>query len=285
MKKTIAASSFTIVIIFQLFLVGTNAFSQQNIGLEFYTFRAQFAKDVPGTLSMIHEMGIKEVEIGGTYGLPENEFKQLLKKNELEVIAVAADFNDLAKDPKKAVDEAKKYGAKYVVCFWIPHNGNEFTIDDAKKGINVFTNTGKVASENGLQFCYHPHGFEFRPYNNTTLFDYIAKELNPKWVNFEMDVFWIKHPGQNPVALLKKYPNRFPLMHLKDRKPGTPGNQNGDVDIETNVVLGQGDVGIAEIMKAAKKAGVKYYFIEDESSRSVEQVPESLQYLKSIEEK
>jgi sugar phosphate isomerase/epimerase len=97
-----------------------------------------------------------------------------------------------------------------------------------------------------------------------------------------MDVFWVKHPGQDPVALLKKYPKRFLLMHLKDRKPGTPGNQNGHADVETNVVLGQGDVGIAEVMKAAKKAGVKHYFIEDESSRSVQQIPQSLAYLRSL---
>ncbi len=281
--KAIVASAVNLV--FFILLLSTASAFGQNIGLEFYTFRAQFAKDVPGTLSMIHEMGINEVEIGGTYGMSETEFKQLLQKNELQVIAVAADFNDLAKDPQKAVNEAKKYGAKYVVCFWIPHNGTDFTIDDTKKAINVFNKAGKVIAENSLQFCYHAHGFEFRPYQNATLFDYMMKELNPKWVNFEMDVFWIKHPGQDPVAMLKKYPNRFPLMHLKDRKPGTPGNQNGEVDVETNVVLGQGDVGIAEIMKAAKKAGVKYYFIEDESSRSVEQVPLSLQYLKSIEGK
>lgn len=279
--KTIT-SAFIKFLFFMLLLAGTNAFCQRTIGLEFYTFRNQFAKDVPGTLSMIHKMGIKEVEIGGTYGMPKTEFKQLLQKNDLDVIAVAADFNDLEKNPQKAVDEAKEYGAKYVVCFWIPHNGHDFTIEDAKKAISVFNNAGKVAAENGLQFCYHAHGFEFRLYDNTTLFDYMMQQLNPKWVNFEMDVFWIKHPGQDPVALLKKYPGRFPLMHLKDRKPGTPGNQNGEVDVETNVVLGQGDVGIAEIMKAAKKAGVKHYFIEDESSRSVEQVPLSLQYLKSI---
>jgi sugar phosphate isomerase/epimerase len=282
--KTNIASALNKLVFFPLLLIGNFAFSQ-NIGLEFYTFRDQFKKDVPGTLSMIHKMGIKEVEIGGTYGLPENEYKQLLKKNDLEVIAVAADFNDLAKDPQKAVDEAKKYGAKYVVCFWIPHTGTDFTIDDAKKAVAVFNNAGKLMAADGLQFCYHAHGFEFRPYNNATLFNYMVQQLNPKWANFEMDVFWIKHPGQDPVALLKKYPGRFPLMHLKDRKPGTPGNQNGDVDVETNVVLGQGDVGIAVIMKAAKKAGVKHYFIEDESSRSVEQVPQSLQYLKRIGEK
>src|SRR5919107_1016336 len=97
-----------------------------------------------------------------------------------------------------------------------------------------------------------------------------------------MDVFWVKHPGQDPVALLKKYPKRFPLMHLKDRKPGTEGNQNGRADVETNVVLGQGDVGIAAIMKEAKKAGVKHYFIEDESSRSEEQIPLSLNFLHQL---
>jgi sugar phosphate isomerase/epimerase len=110
----------------------------------------------------------------------------------------------------------------------------------------------------------------------------MAKNMNAYYANCEMDVFWVKHPGQDPVALLKKYPKRFPLMHLKDRKTGTEGNQKGEADVESNVVLGSGDVGIAAIMKAAKKAGVKHYFIEDESSRSVEQVPLSLAYLKLL---
>ena len=89
------------------------------------------------------------------------------------------------------------------------------------------------------------------------MFDYMAKKMDPKYANFEMDVFWVKHPGQDPVALLKKYKGRFPLMHLKDRRPGTEGNQNGRADDDTNVVLGAGDVGIGEIMKVAKKYGVK----------------------------
>jgi sugar phosphate isomerase/epimerase len=114
------------------------------------------------------------------------------------------------------------------------------------------------------------------------LFDHLAKNLDPRYANFEMDVFWIKNPGQEPVALLKKYPGRFLLMHLKDRKPGTPGNQLGQADVESNVVLGTGDVGIADIMKVAKKYGVKHFFIEDESSRSMEQVPQSLAFLRSL---
>jgi len=36
------------------------------------------------------------------------------------------------------------------------------------------------------------------------------------------------------------------------------------------------------VMKAARQAGVRHYFIEDESSRVVQQVPQSLAFLKTI---
>lgn len=225
----------------------------QEIGLELYSLREQFKSDVPGTLAKIKSWNIKEIEGGGTYGLPVDEYKKLLEKNNLKMVSVGADFDQLAKNPQAAIDEAKTFGAKYIVCFWIPHNGDEFTIDDINKAIDVFTTAGKLIHENGLSFCYHPHGYEFRPYEGGTLFDYLVQHTDPKYVNFEMDVFWVKHPGQDPVALLQKYPNRFLLLHLKDRRPGTEGNQNGKADDDSNVVLGQGDVNIAAVMKEAKK--------------------------------
>lgn len=256
-------------------------FCQREIGVQLYSFRNQFPGDVAGTLEKISKMGIRELEGGGTYGLPLDEFQQLLKQNNLKTVSVGADFKQLTENPMSAVENAKRFGAKYVVVFWIPHS-SDFSIAEAKNAVTVFNTAGKLLKEHGLSLCYHPHGYEFTPYENGTLFDYMVNQLDPRYVNFEMDVFWVKHPGQDPVALLKKYPNRFPLMHLKDRLPGTPGNQKGEADVETNVVLGTGDVGIAAIMKVAKKAGVKHYFIEDESSRSMEQVPQSLAFLKTI---
>ena len=263
-----------------LFLsVSVNA---QEIGVQLYSFRNQIPKDIPGTLQKIRMMGISELEGGDTYGLPQVEFKSLIDKMGFKMISIGADFDKLQTDLPSVIAEAKAFGAEYVVCFWIPHNGNDFTLEDARKAVEVFNAAGKILKENGLSLCYHPHGYEFRPYEQGTLFDYIATSLNPNWANFEMDVFWIKHPGQDPVGLLKKYPGRFKLMHLKDRQIGTVGNQNGNVDVETNVVLGKGDVGIKEIMSAAKKYGVEHYFIEDESSRSMEQVPQSLAFLRSL---
>ena len=110
----------------------------------------------------------------------------------------------------------------------------------------------------------------------------MMEKTDPRYVNFQMDVFWIRNPGQNPAAILRKYPGRFPLTHLKDRMIGSIDNQNGRQDKERNVVLGQGDVNIAEVMKAARETGVKYHLIEDESARAMTQLPMHLQYLRSI---
>jgi sugar phosphate isomerase/epimerase len=270
------------ILILLLFSFSAHYLSAQEIGLELYSLRNQFKKDVPGTLAEIKSWHIKEIEGGGTYGLPKDQYKKLLQQNGLKMVATSVEFNDLAKNPEAAIEEAKSFGAHYVVCFWIPHNGTNFTIEDMRKAVDVFNRAGKKIHESGLQLCYHPHGYEFRPFEGGTLFDYLVHHTDPRYLQFEMDVYWVKHPGQDPVALMKKYPNRWVMLHLKDRRPGTEGNQNGQADEETNVTLGQGDVGIADIMKEAKRIGIKHYFIEDESSRSEQQIPESLAYLRSL---
>lgn len=246
-----------------------------------YSLREQFKTDVPGTLKIISDWGITKLEGGGTYGLPLEEYKALLKKNKLEVVSVGASFEQLRDEPQKAIENAKSQGAKYIMCAWVPHTEGVFALEETTKAIEVFNTAGKLIKEAGLILAYHPHGYEFGPYEDRTLFDYMAE--NAEHFAFEMDVFWIKHPGQDPVTLLRKYPSKFVLMHLKDRAHGTEGNQNGRADVETNVVLGSGDVGIAPIIAEAKKMGIEYLFIEDESSRVVEQVPQSLAYLKSLE--
>jgi sugar phosphate isomerase/epimerase len=264
------------------FLFSFNMLFAQEIGLQLYSLRNEFKKDVPGTLAKIKEWKIRQIEGGGTYGLSIDEYKNLLRQNNLQMVSYGAGFEELAKNPQAVIDNAKAFGAKFVMCAWVPHKEGEFTLDDVKKAIDVFTAAGKLMYENGIQFCYHPHGYEFRPYENGTLFDYMVKNTDSRYVNYEMDVFWVKHPGQDPVALLKKYPKRFLMLHLKDREPGTKGNQDGRAPDETNVVLGKGDVGIAGIMKEAKKIGIKYYFIEDESPKAVEQIPQSLEFLRKL---
>ncbi len=273
-----------VVTVLSILLILNSPFANgQKIGLQLYSLRNQFKTDVPGTLAKIKEWNITFIEGGGTYGLPIEEFKALLKQNDLTMISVGAGFEELEKDPQAVAANAKAFGAKYVMCAWVPHKTGGFTMEEATKAIDVFNRAGRILHDQGLKFVYHPHGYEFRPQGDGTMFDYIIKRTDPRYVNYEMDVFWVKHPGQDPVELLNKYPSRFVLMHLKDRAPGTRGNQEGTAPDETNVVLGKGDVGIKEVMDAARRLNfVKYYFIEDESPDVVEQIPQSLLYLKSI---
>ena len=269
-------------LLFAALLFLSVAKAQTNIGLQLYTFREQIPKDVPGMLAKIRQMGIRYVEGGGTYKLSPEEFKNLLQKNELQMICYGADFKELQEKPGEVARKALFFGAKYVMCAWVPHNGTTFTFADANKAVDVFNNAGKVLKAKGLELVYHAHGYEFQPYKDGTFFDYMLRNMNPEYANIEMDVFWFKNSGQDPVAWLLKYPKRFKLLHLKDRQLGTPDNVTASADVETNVVLGTGDVDIAAVMKAAKKIGIRYAFIEDESSRSMEQVPKSLAYLKTL---
>lgn len=254
----------------------------QEIGMQLYSVRNEIKIDLNETLEKVRAMGIKELEGGELYGMDVKSYRKKLDQMGYKMVSIGIEYAELDKDLKPIIEKAKILGATYITCFWIPHNGNEFTINDINNAADRFNKAGKVFKENGLSFCYHPHGYEFRPGNKGTLFDDLVTKTDPRYVNFELDVFWAKQGCDNPVKLLKKYPSRFYLLHLKDRKIGTVCNDTGQADEESNVTLGEGDVNIKDIMKAAKNTAVKHYFIEDESSRVMKQLPLSLKYLKTL---
>lgn len=261
--------------------MGASAFAQE-IGLQLYTFRKEIPKDVAGMHKRIHEMGIKELEGGDTYGLSMDEYKKILADNDLKMVSIGVDYNKLDQ-LYGVIQQAKAFGASYVTCTWIPHKGMQLTEEEAIEAAKRFNTAGEILRKNGLTLTYHPHGYEFAKYKEKyTILDLIINGTYSDDVKFEMDVFWIKQAGQDPVKLLKTYRSRWVLLHLKDRAKGTPNTMDGKADEETNVVLGSGDVNIAAVMDAAKSIGIKHAFIEDESSKPLEQVPLSLAYLKTL---
>lgn len=265
-----------------LFLIFFSAsLGAQEVGLQLYSLRNQFKTDVPGTLELVNQWGITKIEGGGSYGLPIDEYKALLKKNKLDMVSVGSSYEDLQNNVDKVIANAKTFGAKYVMCAWIPHEDNVFDIAKTKEATEVFNKAGKALKKEGITLAYHAHGYEFRPYKDGTLFDYMAQ--NAKDFAFEMDVYWVHHGGADPLAVLNRYPDKIVLLHLKDMEKGVKGNNTGHEDVETNVVLGTGQVDIAGVVKRAKELGVvKYMFIEDECSRVVEQVPQSLRFLEKL---
>jgi len=256
--------------------------SQQRIGLQLYSLRNQFAKDVPGTLDEVKSWGIKNVELAGTYGLTTEEFKAELDRRGLKAVSAHYSYEQYQTNLDGILRDAKILGLKYAGCAWIPHNG-DFDEKTCREAIAVFNHAGEVLAKHGVKFFSHTHGYEFQPYKDGTLFDLMMKETNPKNVGFEMDIFWVVHAGKDPVKLLEKYGKRWELTHLKGMKEGTPtGFFTGHSDVSNDVPIGQGKIAFPPLLRAAKQAGVKWYFIEDESPTSEQQIPQSLEYLHSV---
>lgn len=250
----------------------------QEIALQLYSLRNEMKEDPVKYHQMISEWGIKNLEGGGTYGMSDFEYEKLLADNYLQFVGVGADYAQLTKTLQPIIDQAKKYGAKYVTCYWIPHTEGPISLDEIKVATALFNQTGKELKQHGLEFLYHPHGYEFAPAGKGVVLDYMLE--NATDFAFNMDVFWIKMGGGDPLKIMKKHKGKFPMLHLKDRLIGTQNTNDGHADVEANVVLGTGDVNIAGIIKEAKKQGTKYLTIEDESSRSVAQIPLSVAFIK-----
>jgi sugar phosphate isomerase/epimerase len=253
------------------------------LGIQAYTFRKSFPIDVAKTLDTIKMMGFTELE-GGSNKVPPEEFRKMCEERGISIPSTGASYDQLMRSPDSVAMRAKLLGANYVMCSWIPHKKGEFNLEDARKAVEVFNKAGKVLKEQGITLCYHTHGYEFQPYRNGTLLDYIIENTDPQYVSFEMDILWVHFGGGDPVALLKKYGNRWKLMHLKDLRKGTPKDLTGLTGEENDVPLGTGELNIPAILKEAKKAGIRHYFIEDESPNVNKHVPQSIAYLKSLRE-
>ena len=253
------------------------------LGVQTYTFRRSIGADPAKVLDTIKKMGFTEVE-GFAQRIGPVEFKKLCDARGITIPSTGAGYDELNNKIDSVVWKAKALSAKYVMCAWVPHQNNVFTFENAKKAVEDFNRAGKVLKENGLTLCYHAHGYEFQPYEDGTLLDYMIKNTNPEYVSFQMDIFWIQFGGGDPVALLKKYGSRWKTMHLKDMRKGTKKDLTGLTSVENDVTLGTGEIDLPAIFKEAKRIGIKHYFIEDESSSYATQVPQSIIYMKSLKE-
>lgn len=288
MKRNIL--SFLILIC--VFIAGVTPTSAQKkskalftapLGVQAYTYRHSFPKDVAATLDTIKMLGFTEIEGSGGRMAPE-EFRKMCEERGISIPSTGSGYEQLVKDPQAVADRAKALGAKYVMTAWIPHKNGQFNLENAKKAVEDFNAAGKILKENGITFCYHVHGYEFQPHDGGTLLDYIITNTDPKYVSFEMDIMWTHFGGGDPVALLEKYGDRWKLMHVKDLRKGTKKDLTGLTPDENDVPLGTGELDIPAILKAAKKVGIEHYFIEDESPAGevTDDVKQSIAYLRSL---
>jgi sugar phosphate isomerase/epimerase len=252
------------------------------IGLQLQSVSGSLHKAMSGTLEKVHNWGFEEVELVGDYNLSPGALREELAAHHLKAISAHFPYAMFRDSPSQLADEAKALGLATIGCPSLPQRD---ALDETgcRSAVEVFNRAGQIFSQRGIAFFYHPHGYEFKPLGQGTLFDLLVTNTDPRYVHFQMDIYWIVHAGQDPIKLLQRHPNRWISMHLKDMRKGAPtGIFNGKINRGDFVPIGQGQIDIVGAMRLARTLGVKSYFIEDESSSPDSGIPQSLRFLNSL---
>jgi sugar phosphate isomerase/epimerase len=186
--------------------------------------------------------------------MKNTEFKKLMDDLGMKIVSSHCDIN---KDFDRKAAEAAEIGMKYLIC---PYLGPQKTIDDFKKFAATFNQRGETCKKNGIRFGYHNHDYGFIPVDGQLPQDVMMQNTDKNLVDFEMDIYWVVAAGQDPIAWVDKYPERFKLCHIKDRKKGAPLSQR-----DASVDLGTGSIDFKAILKEAGKKGMEYYIVEQEA--------------------
>jgi sugar phosphate isomerase/epimerase len=254
------------------------------LGLQLWSLREYLPKDLRGTLTKVKAMGFREVEGAGTWKHTPAEMRAALDAAGLRCQSAHIGFERLRDDLKGAFGEVKAVGATWVICPWIPHKDDTFTRDDAVKAADAFNTFGKAAADEGLHFGYHCHGYDFVPSPEGTLFDTLAANTDPQRVAFQIDVFHAFDGGADPAKLIERYKARVISLHLKDLKKGVKVKVGtATAPAEEDVPVGAGQVDMPAVLHAAKQAGTRFYYIEDESPDPWAHIPQSIEYLEKVE--
>jgi sugar phosphate isomerase/epimerase len=252
-----------------------------DVGLELYSLRDDMKRDVPATLKLVRQMGFDHVEVPSLYGLSAADFRRALDEAGLKAAALVAPYDQLKNNLAGVKSDLEALGARWALLPWINH-GDKFERGDAELAAKDMNAWGKALHSAGYKFAYHVHGYEFQPSAEGTLLDLMAQTTDAETVKFQLDTFWIVWPGQDCVALMRRYPMRFRILHLKDLRKGVKGDLSGQAPVDNSVVLGDGVVPFREVLAVALEQRVEDYFIEDESTQAAQQIPLSLGYLRKL---
>jgi sugar phosphate isomerase/epimerase len=244
------------------------------IGLQLYTIRDAMTLDVPGSLKKVSDIGYKYVELAGYadrkfYGYEPADFKKLVEDLGMEIISshtqVEAEGITLDNAKIMAEDHAK-LGVKYCIQPWVVPEART-TIASYQKMVADWNLVGKIMKENGIQFGYHNHNFEFDTVEGKIpYFDVFMVELDKDLVTMEIDLFWVTKAGRNPVEIIKKYPGRFQLFHMKDMFTNEEPFFTTD-GVTDFAPVGAGVIDFKEILAVKDIAGMKYMIVEQDSTK------------------
>ncbi len=271
-----------------LFALDAENAYRKNIGIQLYTLRNEIAKDPVSTIKQVAANGYQQVEL---FGFPiadamvsaARDAGLAIHSAHFEWDSVVNPKDTAMSDFSRILDKAKSTGLSHLVIPYL-EDGNRKTLDDYKTVAAHANQAAAMANQVGIQLSYHNHNFEFAPLEGGKRgYDIFIDEFSPE-MKFEVDVFWVKAGGVDPVTLIKKLSGRVSQLHLKDLKDGLRlPTYSAGVPNDAFQELGDGIIAMEPIIVAAKTAGVAHCHVEqDQSPDPLASIRQSMDYLKAL---
>jgi sugar phosphate isomerase/epimerase len=259
----------------------------KDIGIQLYTLRDLLAKDLGGTLKKVSDIGYRNIELfgygeGKYFGKSVTEMRKMTDDLGLNVVSahyLSGQGSNAWGTPvnqwEKAVEDAAKMGQKYMaVAFLMPNERKVIT--DYNKVADILNKAGEISSKYGITMAYHNHDFEFIPLDGQIPMDVLLKNTAADLVKFELDIYWIKKAGLDPIQFFKQNKGRVPLWHVKDME-----KDSGDF-----APVGDGVIDWTTIFQEEKTAGLTHFFVEQDNHKNgtpLGNVEKSLKWLRSFD--
>jgi sugar phosphate isomerase/epimerase len=258
------------------------------VGIQLYTVNLPMKEDPAGTLRTLREIGFGEVETAGFGSLSAGQFRRLWTRRPrpsqrpLDI--------QLTDNLGAAFADAHALGAQFAASgsLYSLAGGSKpapagsrpaMSPDEAKRTAEIANRIGAAAKRAGLQYVYHNHDAEFADQGGGVIgYDLLLRETDPDLVKFEIDCGWMIFAGRNPIDYFKKFPHRFPMIHVKDFLAAhDTGAAAGDAAEMLGAELGRGQIDYKPIFAAAK-AGLRHYFAEQEGPSRMNQQAARVDY-------
>ena len=240
------------------------------IGIQLYTVRRLMQSEPERTLTALADVGYREVELAGLYGHSPKDFRAMLDRAGLKAVGGHIGLKDFQTDLEKTLDGAETLGHEWVLVAWIDQTDR--TIPRLETIADYFNVIGRAAQKRGIRFAYHNHNYEFKPIDGIVPLDLLLDRTDKQLVDFELDLFWIRSAGKDPLDYFARHPGRFPLVHVKDMAA------DGKM-----VNVGEGVIDFGQLFKHADRAGIQHYFVEhDEPTDALKDARKSYSALAKI---
>ncbi|MEM6396260.1 MAG: sugar phosphate isomerase/epimerase [Bacteroidota bacterium] len=261
------------------------------IGVQVWTVRDAMTKDARLTLQTLAEIGYKQVEL---YDLDNLDAHKTicadvgLAVNSMHIGSVTVtgrweltpDAQPIAFD--ELLDRAGSAGISHLVVPYL-HKVERENLDDYKILCDQFNRAGELAKKADISLSYHNHNFEFKDIDGSNGYTVMQERFDPDLVSFELDVFWAKIAGQEPMDIMRQLGSRLKLLHLKDLNSGIKTMTSLDkVPDRAFEEIGDGIIDMKAIMRLGNELGVDHCFVEqDRSPNPMGSTRKSFEFLNS----